>query len=310
MQGALPCPDTAPDSRANPVCSNVAHRARDSRAPFVLDPARLVRALLLELNVSAYSAIRLAFDYPTVVGGPASAASPAARALAHASEVASQNARAQVEVAFVVSLLPVLLAEAPCDALRPCLYVGVRVNGSIVPGSGWLGAEETQAPEGGGQGQYAVTRGNAGLTLSGSLHVWLPVGVHQAELVVIGEDQVMLAEPSPTLQLQVLPSQKTPAAARRTQHLLHRPVEHSGPPCPACEDSSCSETDGQRGVCTSEKKQSEKLASWRAARTRTDVVKHGSCSEQDGQRGVCASEMNQRDKLAAWRAARTQTRAS
>ena len=309
----MPRPDSAPDTCATPVCSNVAHRARDSRAPFVVDPARLLRALLIELNVSAYNAIRLAFDYPTV-GGPASTASPSTHALAHAPEVASHDARAKVEIAFVVSLLPVLLAEAPCDALRPCLYIGVRVNGSIVPGSGWLGAEETPAPEGGGQGQYAVTRGNAGLTLSGSLHVWLPVGVHQAELVVIGEDKVMLAEPSPTLQLEVLPSQKTPDAARRVQHLLDRPSEHTGPLCPSYEDSRSSEREGQRGVCASEKKRSEKLASWRAARTRKDIVNDGSVThvllEQGGQRGVCASEMNQRDKLAAWRAARTQTRAS
>jgi hypothetical protein len=107
----------------------VAHRSAESLTPFVLDPVRLLRVLLLELGLSALEVVRMAYDVQTMrVARAASSGQPRWIVPAH-------ELLAQVEVGVVVTLLGLASVESLCVGLgeeEECLKLGIVINRTLV----------------------------------------------------------------------------------------------------------------------------------------------------------------------------------
>jgi hypothetical protein len=87
-----------------------------TQGPFILDPTRLLRALLLELNLKPRDLVRLAFDDVRVSSRSAGDGW---------GEGGRGGERVLVELVFVASMLPLLVSELACPENQVCSWVGI-----------------------------------------------------------------------------------------------------------------------------------------------------------------------------------------
>jgi len=103
----------------------------DSTAPFILDPARLLRSLILELQLHAHELVRLAFDDVRI-----SHKAPRGKDAAGTGEAGGVGVggRVLVEFGFVASMLPALVSELACPQNQndECMRISLLVNDSLV----------------------------------------------------------------------------------------------------------------------------------------------------------------------------------
>jgi len=203
----------------------VAHRTHDSRGVFAIDPARVMRALMLELDVPALDLVRLVWDSPLPHATCSSSAlacpcrhgrggAAGATAVDAAVEVrcclgaAGPAGQAVVELGFVASMLDMLVSDAACasdtagSGSAACFTVALEANGTLLPTQ--LSATAAAAWQGSAS-RYSVSRAEAAAVLRGVLRVTLPFGLHRLALVLLsGEDRALRLLPSQASALDVI----------------------------------------------------------------------------------------------------------
>ncbi len=202
----------------------VAHRTYDSRNVFAIDPARVVLALTLELDVAALDLVRLVWDTPLPHACACSSSAPSCQCQHGRGDAAGATAaldaavevccclgavepawHAVVELGFVASMLDVLVLDSGCasdsGSATACLTVALEVNGTLLPTQDSSTAEAARQAS---ASRYLVSRAEAAAVLHGVVRITLPLGLHRLSLVLLsGEGQALRLLPSMASALDV-----------------------------------------------------------------------------------------------------------